>query len=106
MEAGSKQNIPGVTIFIKGTTIGTATDKDGKFEITIPEHLPLQEQTLVFSFIGMEYQEKKLPDLLKMEHAIISLTPDKNALMGEVVVVDSRRHSPRNFLYKLRTLFR
>lgn len=44
--------IPGVNIFIKGTTTGTQTDFDGKFQI---EASP--EQVLVFSYIGMQTRE-------------------------------------------------
>jgi len=44
--------IPGVNIFIKGTTTGTQTDFDGKYQI---EASP--DQTLVFSYIGMQTRE-------------------------------------------------
>ncbi len=47
------QPLPGVTILLKGTTRGTATDIDGNYTISnIPENA-----TLVFSFIGMLTQE-------------------------------------------------
>ncbi|MFC4875092.1 carboxypeptidase-like regulatory domain-containing protein, partial [Negadavirga shengliensis] len=39
--------IPGATVSVPGTNIGTATDIDGKYAITVPEGA-----TLVFSFIG------------------------------------------------------
>jgi len=41
--------MPGVTVRIEGTTIGDATDLDGKYEI---KGVPVGEQVLVFSFIG------------------------------------------------------
>ena len=41
--------IPGVTVIIKGTITGTATDANGKFQIKVPEN-----SVLIFSFIGME----------------------------------------------------
>jgi TonB-dependent SusC/RagA subfamily outer membrane receptor len=37
----------------KGTTVGTVTDMDGKFAISIPA----EAKTLIFSFIGYETQE-------------------------------------------------
>jgi len=45
--------IPGVTVTVKGTTLGTITDLDGNFTIRVPQNA----QTLVFSFVGMETQE-------------------------------------------------
>ncbi len=45
--------LPGVTISVKGTTLGTITDFDGNFSFDIPQ----SANTLVFSFIGFETQE-------------------------------------------------
>ena len=42
-----KQPIPGVTILVKGLTIGTATDMDGKYALTLPE---MKDFSLLFSF--------------------------------------------------------
>ncbi len=44
--------IPGVSITVKGTTIGTNTGVDGKYVINATEN-----QTLTFSFIGMKSQD-------------------------------------------------
>ena len=46
--------LSGVAVMIKGTTLGTATDADGKFELTLPSG---KDIVLVFSFVGMETQE-------------------------------------------------
>lgn len=46
--------LPGVSVLIKGTSIGVATDMDGKFAIKIPD---IKDLALVFSFIGMENRE-------------------------------------------------
>lgn len=48
--------LPGVTVMIKGTTIGVTTNEQGKYEMTLPSASDL---ILVFSFIGMETQEIK-----------------------------------------------
>lgn len=45
--------IPGVTVQVKGTTIGAVTDVDGKYSITVPQNAT----TLIFSYIGMKSQE-------------------------------------------------
>jgi TonB-linked SusC/RagA family outer membrane protein len=45
--------IPGVSIAVKGTTLGTVTDLDGNYNLQVPQ----DAQTLVFSFVGMSTQE-------------------------------------------------
>ena len=45
--------LPGVNITVKGTTVGTITDLDGNFELSVPENT----ETVVFSFVGMKTQE-------------------------------------------------
>ncbi len=45
--------IPGVSVFVKGTTIATSSDVNGRYSLTVPE----DATTLVFSFIGMKQQE-------------------------------------------------
>lgn len=46
--------LPGVTLLIKGTTTGCATDIDGKFMLEVPENT-----VLVASFVGMKPTEVK-----------------------------------------------
>lgn len=50
--------LPGVTVMVKGTSIGTATDIDGKFTLKVPKTSAVQ--ALVCSFIGMKTTEVKL----------------------------------------------
>lgn len=50
----AQRPLPGVTVILKGTTIGTATDTDGKFELLLPTNI---KPVLLFSFIGMKEQE-------------------------------------------------
>ena len=45
--------VPGVSVIVKGTTIGTTTDADGRFKLSVPADSGI----LVFSFIGMKTQE-------------------------------------------------
>lgn len=49
-------SIPGVTVLLKGTTLGTATDKDGKYVLTLPY---MEKFSLLYSFVGMESREIK-----------------------------------------------
>lgn len=51
----SKGNVlPGASVYIKGTTLGTATDMDGNYALSIPEN---KSVVLVFTFVGMKTQE-------------------------------------------------
>lgn len=43
----------GVTVSVKGTSVGALTDVDGKFSLQLPDNA----QTLVFSFVGLQTQE-------------------------------------------------
>ncbi len=47
---GDGVTIPGVSVMVKGTTLGTVTNLNGRFELTVPA----DAKTLVFSFIGMK----------------------------------------------------
>lgn len=46
--------LPGVTVILKGTTFGVATDSSGRYEMTIQKEYAT---TLVFSFVGMKTRE-------------------------------------------------
>jgi TonB-linked SusC/RagA family outer membrane protein len=48
--------LPGVTVQVKGTTVGALTDLNGKYSLTAPAN----STTLVFSYIGMETQEVEI----------------------------------------------
>lgn len=45
--------IPGVSVLVKGSTLGTVTNMDGKFNLKIPQ----DAKSLLFSFVGMHSQE-------------------------------------------------
>ena len=47
-----KTTIPAVSVVVKGTTIGTQTDANGKYAISVPAN-----GTLVFTYIGYNTQE-------------------------------------------------
>lgn len=54
----SGQPIPGVSVVVKGTTKGTLTDIDGKFQIEVAG----SDKVLQFSFVGMRTQEVTVGD--------------------------------------------
>jgi TonB-linked SusC/RagA family outer membrane protein len=45
--------LPGVTVYVKGTTTGITTDINGKYTLAVPQNAT----TLVFSYVGMKTQE-------------------------------------------------
>jgi TonB-linked SusC/RagA family outer membrane protein len=71
-------SIPGVSVIIKGTTIGTTTDFDGKYTISVSE----EGQILVYSFVGMKTTE------LPANTDVINLVMESESIgMDEVMVV-------------------
>lgn len=79
--SGSSDNegLPGVNIHIKGTSIGTITDIEGRYSLDVPNN----NDVLVFSFIGFAQQEVPVNGRSSID---VSLAEDVQAL-NEVVVV-------------------
>jgi TonB-dependent starch-binding outer membrane protein SusC len=75
-EAGT--GIPGVSVFVKGTTIGTVTDSEGRYSITVSSNSAI----LVFQAVGLLSQEVPVSGSSVLD---ISMKPDVVSL-GEVVV--------------------
>ena len=71
--------LPGVNIFVKSTTIGTVSDINGSFTLSIPDG----SETLVFSFIGYMTEEVAIGAQSEIN---LQLTPDI-ATLQEIVVV-------------------
>ena len=60
------QPLPGVTVAVKGTSLGVATDVNGNFQIQMP---PATNWIFVFSFIGMQTVEIQSGDSLELPGA-------------------------------------
>ncbi|WP_460880075.1 carboxypeptidase-like regulatory domain-containing protein [Pontibacter rugosus] len=78
VDAASNQPLPGVTVLVKGTTVGTATGADGAYSINVPEG----SNTLVFRFIGYRNVEKAIGNSTTVD---VSL-PINSEQLDEVVV--------------------
>ncbi|MEX0884632.1 MAG: TonB-dependent receptor plug domain-containing protein, partial [Cyclobacteriaceae bacterium] len=76
--------IPGATVVVKGTNLGTATDIDGNYEIEVLEG----DNTLVFRFVGLRTQEVNIgnrnvinvalmPDITSLEEYVVTAYGDQ-----------------------------
>ena len=63
LEEGTNEPLIGVNVVVKGTTIGTTTDIDGKYSIKIPS----DKAILVFSYIGQKTEEYSVKGLTPPE---------------------------------------
>ena len=76
-ETGSP--IPGVSVYVKGTTNGTISDIDGNFSLSCPS-----DATLVFSYVGYTTQEIAVSNRPNL--GTISLKEDNKELEQVVVI--------------------
>ena len=74
-----KAPLPGVSVVVKGTTVGTITDFDGKFTLSVPA----DTRILVFSFVGMKPQEVQIGNQTTLNVTLVEETVG----LDEVVVV-------------------
>ena len=70
--------IPGVSVMVKGTTIGTSTDADGKYSLAVPQ----TATTLVYSFVGLRTLEAVIAG-----RTVIDVVLTFDALALEEIVV-------------------
>ena len=110
--------LPGVTILIKGTSIGTTTNNHGKFEINLPDPAG---KILVFTFIGMESQEVKInnpqqelritlkANVESLNEVVVTgiYSRDKNSFTGSATTYtkeDLKMVGTQNIIQSLKTL--
>ncbi|WP_151089096.1 SusC/RagA family TonB-linked outer membrane protein [Hymenobacter baengnokdamensis] len=75
------ETLPGVTVVLKGTTIGASTGADGSFSLSVPTDS--KSATLRFSFIGYVSQEVAVGDKTTFN---VTLTSDTQSLDDVVVI--------------------
>ena len=78
-DAETDQPLPGVTVFVQASNIGTTTDADGAYELSLPPG----QRLLLFSFVGYRDQEVTVPE--GQTTLDVALAPDLLGL-DEVVV--------------------
>ena len=73
-------SVPGVNVVLKNSAVGTISDLEGNYSIEVPND---KDNTLVFSYIGLESQEIEIGE---EDEVNVKLEPDFSAL-SEIVVV-------------------
>lgn len=96
------QALPGAMIVIQGTTIGTTSDLDGNYSLSVPSG----GGQLVCSFIGFEDQQKFInqpyinfqmkSSILMLEEVVVSGYSAESAMQGKAAGIVIRGASSRN----------
>ena len=94
-----KMPLPGVTVVVKGTNLGTATDSEGKYRMVLPA-MRDTNFVLVFSFVGMRTQEIKYVGL----DSINVVMEEDHKKMDEVVVTGYSNIRKESFTGKATTV--
>ncbi|MFC6997276.1 carboxypeptidase-like regulatory domain-containing protein [Rufibacter roseus] len=95
-DAETREALPGVTVVLKGTTIGAATDLSGQYTINAPAN-----GTLVFSYIGYMPHEvaiqgksaihaKLMADVMALQEVVVVGygTVERKSLTGSITTVN------------------
>lgn len=96
--------LPGVNVVRKGTTQGTVTDADGKFDLVIDQ--PRVVETLVASFIGLTTVEYEVVADTPLKEIKITMPYDLTGGITLGGVVATRWYSPRGLWWRVKGLFR
>lgn len=81
----NNEGLAGVNIIVKGRVIGTVTDLNGNFNLTVNDNPPL---TLVISFVGYATQELQItnPSVTNVD-----IKMEETTLLGQEVVISASR---------------
>lgn len=79
--------LPGVTVIVKGSFLGTTTDVNGNYKIVVPA----KAEVLVYSFVGMINQEIALGDKIEINVTLQSAAEK----LKEIVVTGYQRIEKR-----------
>ena len=77
-----KLPLPGVTVLVKGLTLGTVTNVEGRYVLNLPA---MEKFTLLFSFVGMENREVAYTG----KDTINVVMKESEVTLDEVVVVST-----------------
>ena len=83
------ETLPGVSVVVKGASVGTVTDAQGKFELNVPD---ASGKTLVFTYIGYKTKEQAIG---KNDNFNVVMEEDTR-LIDEVVVIGYGSEKKKN----------
>lgn len=90
IDSKTKAPLAGVSMHIKGKAIGTTTNENGKFKLSVNEESAF---TVVVSYIGYKSIEKEVPATT----SVMNFEMEVESILGQVVVVAASR-TPENIL--------
>ena len=103
--ADDGSTLPGVSIVVRGTLIGTITDEDGKYSLAVPD----DAIRLMFTYIGMKTVEETIEgrsvidvileqDVFGLDEVVVTgyATQIKEALTGAIATVSSEQLQTSN----------
>ncbi|GAB3636967.1 TonB-dependent receptor [Hymenobacter arcticus] len=88
--------IPGVTVLVKGTSLGTSTNADGKYDLSVPT----SATTLIFSYVGYDTKQVAIGNQGTINVAMASTETG----LDEVVVVGYGTQSRRDLTGSVATI--
>lgn len=94
-----KRPLPGVSVVLKGTNIGTSTDFAGTFQF--PQKLK-QGDVLQFSYLGYETKEHKITSQKAVKNLSIQFELSEVILMGEIIVEDVNKSKTFKSIFRKR----
>ncbi|TVQ19306.1 MAG: TonB-dependent receptor, partial [Bacteroidetes bacterium] len=93
-DATTGEYLPGATVVIKGTRIGTATDIYGSFRL---QGIPAGKQTIVVSYLGFETLEQEIEIVEGRSSSFSATLQESFSTLGEVVITGIMRGQSRAF---------
>jgi len=84
----TNETLPGVAITVKGKTIGTSTNSEGRFNLSISEKTPL---TIVITYIGYKTIEQEVAGSVSN----LEIKMESQSILGQEVVVAASRTPER-----------
>ncbi len=101
-DGSDKTPLPGATVMIKGTTIGTVTDMNGYYNLTVPQN----GGTLQVSYIGFKSTDIPISqsridvnldaEVMALQEVVVMGYGTQQALAGSVSGITIRGNSSRN----------